>query len=130
LTRDQLINIAVDRFYSPNADNEVAVIRFRDGKSRRVSARELISGRLIAQVARAACELAFERHVTVGDPGLTAEDIETAVSDALGHLGTTLTPANARAYLPGLPQDIDAVAVEQLPRKLRREGLIHRETDE
>src|SRR5262249_29067655 len=45
-TRRAAIETAVSRFYSPNADNELCVLRFRDGKTRTVAGRELASGRV------------------------------------------------------------------------------------
>ena len=50
--RAELIETAVSRFYSPNADNDLCVVRFRDGGTRTVAARELASGRVFEQVCR------------------------------------------------------------------------------
>ena len=58
-TRAELIDRAVSGLYSPNAENEVAVIKFRDGKTRTVTAGDLMSGRTIEQVCRAARQAAF-----------------------------------------------------------------------
>jgi len=117
--RQKLIDTAVDRLYSPNAGNDIATLRFRDGTSRIVGARELISGRLISQVASAACDSAFERHVSGGEPGLTVADIHHAVSDAIDRLASTMTVRNAHDYVSDLRQDVDIVAVEPHRRKVR-----------
>jgi SpoVK/Ycf46/Vps4 family AAA+-type ATPase len=122
--RQQLIDTAVDRLYSPNAGNDVATLRFRDGTSRTVGAHELISGRLISQMASAARISAFQRHATRGEPGLAAADIHDAVSDVLDRLASTLTIRNARDYLSDLPQDVDLVAVDSHRRKVRRDRWI------
>ena len=113
-----MIERAVSRFYSPNADNQLCRLKFRDGKARQVVARELMSGRVIEQISRAACQNAFLRNVRRRDAGLRAEDIDEAVSDAIDRLSTLLTPQNASAYLTDLPQDIDVVAVEPITRRV------------
>jgi proteasome-associated ATPase len=119
-TRDELIDTAVSRFYSPNAANDLCVLKFRDGKTRTVAARDLASGRIFEQVCRAARRSAFLRDVRDGDPGLRVTDIEDAVSDAFERLATTLSLRNAHAYLGDLPQDVDVVSVEPIKRKLTR----------
>jgi proteasome ATPase len=119
-SRQDLIARAVSRLFAPNADNQLCTLKFRDGKSRPIAARELISGRVIEQICRAARQRAFLRDVRLGDAGLRGEDIDEAVSDAIDRLATTLTPQNARAYLADLPHDIDVVAVEPVVRQLSR----------
>ena len=94
-------------------------LRFRDGKTRTVAARELASGRILKQVCMAAREAAFLRAVTGGDPGICRADIETAVSNALDRLRTTLTPRNVHAHLHDLPQDLDVVSVEPIASKVK-----------
>jgi proteasome-associated ATPase len=116
-TRNDLIDLAVSRLYAPNAANEICTLKFRDGKTRTIGARELLSGRTLEQICRAACQAAFLRDVQTGEGGLRSEDMEEALSDALQRLRTTLTPRNAHAYLFDLPQDIDVVAVEPIRRK-------------
>ena len=94
------------------------MIKFRDGKTRTVTARELISGRMIEQICRAARQAAFFRDVRSKERGLRVEDIDGAVADAIQRLSTLLTPRNAHAYLSDLPQDIDVVAVEPVVRRV------------
>ncbi len=119
-TRQELIETAVARFYSPNAANELCVLRFRDGKTRTVAARELASGRTFTQICRAARQAAFLRDVRGGVPGLQAADIADAVADTIERLGSTLTVQNVHAYLSDLPQDVDVVSIEPIVRKLKR----------
>jgi len=119
-TRREIIEIAVSRLYSPNADNELCSIRFRDGKTRTVMARELVSGRLLEQICRAACHAAFLRDLRDSEPGLRTADIQDAVSDAMERIASTLSPRNAHAYLADLPQDVDVVSVERIVRKVPR----------
>lgn len=122
-TRAELIDRAVSALYTPNAENQLSVIRFRDGTSRTVTAGELMSGRTIEQICRAARQAAFLRDVRSKDRGVRVEDIDEAVSKAIDRLATALTPRNAHAYLSDLPQDVDVVAVEPIRR---RAGPSHR----
>jgi hypothetical protein len=119
-SRDELLDTAVSRLFSPNADNALCTLRFRDGTSRTVVARELASGRMLVQVCRAACQAAFVRDVRGGDPGLRVADVEHAVSDALERLASTLSRHNVHAYLSDLPQDVDVVSVTPVVRKVAR----------
>jgi proteasome-associated ATPase len=119
-TRDEIIETAVSRFYSPNGDNDLCLLRLRDGKTRTVAARDLASGRIFEQICRAARRSAFLRETRDGDAGVRVADINEAVSDAFERLATTLSPRNAHAYLSDLPQDVDVVSVEPIKRKLSR----------
>lgn len=118
--REALIEAAVDQLYAPNAQNEIAVLRFRDGKTRTVVARELMSGRLIEQVCVSARESAFQRHADTGESGITLSDINAAVAETIDRLAATLTIRNAPSYLSDISQDIDLIAVEPVQRKVRR----------
>lgn len=122
-TRDDLIEAAISRLYSPNAENKVAVIRFTDGKQRDVHAWELISGRVIEQICKAARLSAFERDVERGDAGIQADDMAGALDDAIEKMRTSLTRGNAQNYLDDLPQDIGILAVDAVrphPARPRR----------
>lgn len=132
-TRESIIEAAVSRLYAPNANNEICTIKFRDGVTRVVNARELMSGRLISQICLAARQAAFSREVRTGHdndskPGLTMADMHDSVSDALTKARTMLTRHNAHAYLSDLPQDVDVVSVEPIQRKVTHphEYIIHR----
>ncbi|HBO43541.1 MAG TPA: hypothetical protein DD670_06345 [Planctomycetaceae bacterium] len=117
-TRREVIDRAVSRLYSPNGDNSLCTIRFRDGKERVVVARELASGRSIEQICRATAKKAYLRYLDTKEHGVRVEDVDEAVSEAVERWATTLTPGNASAYLSNLPQDIDVVAVEPVTRRL------------
>jgi hypothetical protein len=118
--RDEIIETAVSRVFSPNAENALCTLRFRDGKTRTVVARELASGRMFAQICRAACQAAFLRDLRGGEPGVRVADIEQAVSEAMERLASTLSRQNVHAYLSDLPQDVDVVSVEPMVRKVAR----------
>jgi SpoVK/Ycf46/Vps4 family AAA+-type ATPase len=120
--RTEMINVAVTRLYAPNADNQLARLRLRDGHERIVAARDLMSGRVIRQICDAACDAAFERHDTGRGIGVCLDDIEEAVSDALDRMASLLTPRNVRSHIHDLPDDADVIAVERLTRRLRPSG--------
>lgn len=122
-TREGLIETAVSRFYSPNADNAISVLRFRDGKERTITARELVSGRIFEQVCRQARRSAFQRETRgEGEPGLRAGDIDEAVALAMQRMRTTLSAENAHSYLPDLPQDVSVVSCTPVVRKVSQPG--------
>ena len=118
--RDEIIETAVSRVFSPNADNALCTLRFRDGKTRIIVARELASGRMFAQICRAACQAAFLRDLRGDAPGLRVADMQQAVSEALERLASALSRQNVHAYLSDLPQDVDVVSVEPVVRKVAR----------
>ena len=109
----------MSRLYSPNADNALCRIRFRDGKERTIAARDLASGRLIENICRTARRLAFLREIRAGGAGVRVKDMEDSVSQTLERMRTILTVHNAHAYLTDLPQDVDVVSVEPIVRKVK-----------
>ncbi|NLS93556.1 MAG: AAA family ATPase [Planctomycetaceae bacterium] len=117
-TRREMIDHAVSRLYSPNGDNQLCTLKFRDGKIRTVAARELMSGRAIQQVCGNAKRLAFLRDVEQGESGMRIHDIDEAISREFSRLSTTLDRGNVHAYLSDLPQDVDVVAVEPVARRV------------
>jgi hypothetical protein len=124
-TREDIIATAIGVLYSPNADNTIAELRFRDGTSRSVAAREMVSGRSIEQICMQSRRNAFQRHVKGGASGVRVEDMETAVAHALDRLASTLSTANASALLSDLPQDMDVVAVTPVRRKVPAHRYVH-----
>lgn len=124
--RSRIIDSAVAKLYLPNAPGALlATLRFRDGKTRPVHSRDLISGRLIEQICVDARRRAFQRHVEGDSAGLGVDDIDAAVDDARERLRATLTPANAHAFLTDLPHDVGVVAVDPAPRLRAGVSFIH-----
>jgi len=113
-TRNQMIDQTVATLYSPNADNAIAMLKFRDGKSRLIKASELISGRLISQISAAIKQNAFQRHMASGKSGININDIVPAVQSAINRLRKTLTRKNVSNYISDLPQDVDVISVEPI----------------
>ena len=124
-TREDIIETAVSRLYSPNSENALSILRFRDGKTRTVVARELASGRLFAQICRSACRSALLRDLRTHERGVRVADMEHALSEVLERLTTTLTRQNVHAYLADLPQDVDVVSVEPVVRRVARPHRYH-----
>lgn len=122
-TIDAMIETAIARLYDPNAGNQVALLKLRDGKDQPVYARELISGRLIEQICVGARETAFQRHAGGGDPGIRLADIEQSVTEAIDRLGSTLSLENLRSHL-ALPTNLDVMAVEPVKRNVQRERYL------
>ena len=118
-SREELVNVAVARLYAPNADNQLARLRLRDGHERIVAARDLMSGRVIKQICESACDCAFARHDAGLRPGLCLDDVEDAVSDVLDRMATLITPRNVRSHIHDLPDDADVIAVDRVTRRLR-----------
>jgi ATP-dependent 26S proteasome regulatory subunit len=120
IERAALIDGVVSRLYAPNGDNRLAVLRFRDGTSRTIGIRDLMSGRLIQQICRSARRSAFRRDLEGGAVGIAAADLDDAVAFAITKLAGTVTPRNCRAYLADLPQDLDVVSVDPMVRRVPR----------
>jgi energy-coupling factor transporter ATP-binding protein EcfA2 len=125
-TRTRMIDAAVARLYLPNAPGALlATLRLRDGKTRAVHARDLMSGRLVEQICVDARRRAFQRHVEGDDAGLGLPDIDAAVDAARDRLRATLTPFNAHAHLGDLPADLAVVAVDPAPRARGSVTFVH-----
>ncbi len=120
-TRGELVEAALTRLYSPNGDSGLGTLHLRDGRTRPVRARDLMSGRVIQQICLHARERAFASHDERGDTaGLRVEDVLDGVDDAIERLRSTLTVRNVRAHLDDLPDDVDVVRVERDSSRLRR----------
>lgn len=115
-----MIDRAVSMFYAPNATGPLAVLKFRDGQQRNIMPAELISGRCIEQLCRAARQAAAFREVDGGEPGLTLRDIEDAVVDAQANLASSLTRHNIHQYLGDLRQDMEVVSLEAPVRRVSK----------
>lgn len=117
-TRNHAIERAIALLFGNGEESEIARVRFADGKSRIVRARELVSGRLIQQIAAAASRNAFTRDMRFGEPGIRREDVEAGVAEAFAKMRSSLTRHSIHAYLEDLPQDIAVVAVEPIVPKV------------
>jgi len=116
-TRAEIIASAVSRIYSPNGDGDLAKITFRDGKTRTIKPSDLVSGAVISKIAQLAIERACWRELDTGESGVCLQDVLSAVAEEFASAVRSLTPANCRKHLSGLPQDVDVVAVEPIVSK-------------
>jgi ATP-dependent 26S proteasome regulatory subunit len=120
-TRLEIIDTAVAKIYSPNSPYaELCRLKFRDGKTRVVSARDFACGRLFQQICGAAKLAAYQRELRGGRRGLAVCDIEEGIASAMDRLATNITVHNVRNQLPDLPTDVDVVSVESIPRRVDR----------
>ena len=118
--RYDLIDSALARIYAPNGHGELATLTMRDGKRRSVMPNDLVSGAVIANIARRAIERACMREVDGGASGVMLTDVLGAVAAECETAARALTPANCRRFLEGLPQDVDVVRVEHVSAPSRR----------
>ena len=118
--RKDVIETAVSQLYAPNGAGEIAVITFRDGTRRPVQARDLISGAMLAGIARGATERACNRELEHDDTGIRRSDVLDAIVDELSSAVSALTPYNCHTHIAGLPQDLAVVRVEPTSRPPRR----------
>jgi hypothetical protein len=116
-TREEILDGAIARLYAPNAASDVAVAMLRDGKRVTVKAQDLVSGAVLAKIALTAVERACIRESAGGAAGVSLEDVAAAVESELTSTARVLTPANCRAYVHGLPQDVDVVSVQPAHRQ-------------
>jgi proteasome-associated ATPase len=121
--REALLNLAVAQLFAQNSETELARIKLRDGKERMVRAADLVSGAQLQSIAKAAIKKACVRASEGGPVGLSAADVQAAISDFFVSAPCALTPRNARNYLHDLPQDVDVVRVDFVDRKVRRPHL-------
>ena len=116
-TREEAIEAALALIFMGDR-NAVARIGFNEGSERVVKAGELLSGRLIRDLAANSRMTAARRAAgNGGGGGLEVDDVLEAVEGAIDGLRTTLSKENAHAYLADLPQDLAVVSVEPLHPK-------------
>ena len=122
--RQQCIKTVVNLITAPNGHNKIATIRFRDGKTQTVTAAQMISGRVLEQIANATAHRAFNRSMLEKDSpqGITPHDVEFSVQQQMETFRSTLSLSNVRDHLD-LPEEADVVAVEKIEPTLHFEYL-------
>lgn len=121
--REEMLDLAVAQLYSLNCDTELARLKLRDGKERMVRAADLVSGAQLEAIACAAIERACVRNAEGGPKGISAADMQAAISDFFLAAPRALTPRNARNYVRDLPLDVDVVRVDLVERKVHHPHL-------
>jgi proteasome-associated ATPase len=113
--QDRLVKVMLSKLFGEKGEYaEVARVALRDGSRVPVRGRDLVSGALLENVVRLAAEAAADREASGGASGVSEADLATALDREMRGVARLLSPANVRGYLTRLPQDRDAVAVEQL----------------
>lgn len=123
VARQDIIDSAVSRIYSPNAGNELLLLTMRDGKERGVKASDLVSGARIANIALAAKERAVCRELESGHGGIELGSVLSVIDDEFESAARVLTPANCHRHIDDLPHDVDVVRVQKVQRKVSRPHL-------
>jgi proteasome-associated ATPase len=122
--REQVVDAAVSAVYAPNGTGALAHVTLRDGSRRTITPADLVSGAVLASMARTACERACRRAVDLGEEGIRAEDARRAAIRQFAVLAAALTPRNIRTHLETLPQDLDAVRVEPVTRRVADDAYL------
>lgn len=109
---EALIEEVLSRLFAPrSASHALATLIFRDGKSRQVSAPELLSGALIENTVNKAKKRSAQRAL-IGRGGITAEDLCSALDEELAQATQQLQPGPHLRDLLGLSPDQDVIRVE------------------
>jgi proteasome-associated ATPase len=114
---EAFMDVALSRLFAPRgASHELATLTFRDGKTRQVTAPDLLSGALIANAVNKAKKASALRALH-GQGGITAEDLCSALDAELLQAAQQLQPGPTLRRLLGLPADQDVVRVEVRARR-------------
>jgi proteasome-associated ATPase len=114
-----LIESALAYLYGPDGGT-IANATLADGSRREISARDVLSGALIASAVEAAKHAAAHRHLQGGD-GLGAEDVLEALDVAITSEASKLCGPNVARQVLDIPGAQEIVRVELAPaRSLRR----------
>jgi proteasome-associated ATPase len=123
---ERFIAVALSRIFSPNADNDLATLTFRDGRRRVLKPADLVSGACIASIVDSAKRQAVRRHLATNDPGMRLEDLLSAVDESFAMAARKLSPENCHKHLTDLPQDALVVRVDLVEQvEARRWGYFN-----
>jgi proteasome-associated ATPase len=115
--REEILDATLSRLYSPNGEGDVAVITFRDGSRRVVRLQDVMSGAVLAKIARGAARRACLREIETGAGGIELAGVLAVIDGEIDAAARVLTPRNCSLHLDDLPQDVDVVKVEPIERK-------------
>jgi proteasome-associated ATPase len=121
--REEIVEATVSRLYAPNGEGDVAAITFRDGSRRVVRLQDVMSGAVLAKIARGAARRACLREIETGAGGIELADVLAVIDGEIDAAARVLTPRNCALHLDDLPQDVDVVKVEPI---LRKRPNVHR----
>jgi proteasome-associated ATPase len=123
--REEILDAAISRLYSPNGVARVCKLVLRDATEREVKAPDLMSGASLAKIAQIALSRACFRDIETGESGVRVEDIFAGIDEELASLSRLLTPLNARDHILDLPDDVDVVRVDRPKGRRARGGHRH-----
>ncbi|MHC5109534.1 MAG: AAA family ATPase [Planctomycetota bacterium] len=113
--REEMIESVVSTIYAPNGDNALGTVKFRDGGTQVVRAGDLVSGAMLANVARVAIEKALHREIRGESKGLHLVDLLESLEVEFDRAASVLTPRNCHDHL-SLPSDRDVVSIARAER--------------
>jgi proteasome-associated ATPase len=114
---NEMIHAALATLYAPNGGAfSLAVLVFRDGSRRPVTAPDVISGALIAQAVADAKRRSCLRVIRGHPAGVTAQDVLASVEQQIRGIVQRLRPGTGLRQMLELPEDLDVVKVEADPR--------------
>lgn len=109
---EALVEVVLSRLFAPrSASHVLATMTFRDGKSRQITAPELLSGALIENTVNKAKKRSAQRAL-IGQSGITAADLCSALDDELAQAAQHLRPGPHLHDLLDLPPDQDVIRVD------------------
>ncbi|MBI4168888.1 MAG: hypothetical protein HY510_03010, partial [Acidobacteria bacterium] len=111
--RDALVEQALASIYAPNGEAAtLGTLVLRDGSRRTVTAPEVMSGALIAQVVADAKRRSALRTIRGQASGLTTCDLLEALDRQVAGITQRLKPGPALRQMLDLPSDLDVVSVD------------------
>jgi proteasome-associated ATPase len=114
---ESMLEPLLSRVFSANGEYaELTRVVLRDGRRIPLGGRDLVSGALLENVVRKAAANAARREVEANVSGIGPDDLAAALDQALQQAAGLLSPSNVRSYVHRLPQDVDPVAIEPVPR--------------
>ena len=109
----EMIEAALAAIYSPNGEaSTLASLTFRDGSRKPVTASQVMSGALIANVVTEAKRRSCFRAVRGSHVGIITADLLAAIDRQLASVAQMLKPGPALQQMLDLPTDLDVVKVE------------------
>jgi len=116
--RDEIIERTLASAYAPNgANGPVATLTLRDGSRREVTAADVMTGALLANVANTAKRRSASRALRGGKCELTPQDVLTALDQRLTEIAERLRVGPALYQTLDLAPDLEVVRVEVHPAR-------------
>jgi SpoVK/Ycf46/Vps4 family AAA+-type ATPase len=111
-SREESIEVLLTRIFAPNGSADLAEIVFADGARRRVRPSDLVSGAILAEIARRARETALFREADGLEEGVCGEDLLRHAEECFRERAGLLTRANVSQYIDDVGDDGSVRGVE------------------